>query len=96
MTTGKVLDIDLDDGCGDPTNVAGLYDPSDATFAAERMTALRRGASATLLSDGTVLIAGGGDSSNGSSSWWVGATSGAELYDPVMNVRRHGISGRKS
>ena len=82
LTNGRVLNAAFDD-CGWPTDAAELYDPSTGAFTAEKLTAPRRGASATLLSNGTVLIAGGGVSGSG---WLVGATSGAELYDPVMNT----------
>jgi hypothetical protein len=131
LINGKVLDIDLDDGCGDPTNVAGIYEPSADTFATETMTAWperlshdtlgrygliagggtalafgrwvpqpglkstiplqtdssvtgslagsREDPTATLLPDGTVLVAGG---------WRYGAGSvaDAEIYHPNVTV----------
>jgi hypothetical protein len=53
---------------------AELYDPSTGSFSATGATAVDRGGStATLLSDGTVLVAGGGGST-------------AELYDPVTGT----------
>ena len=82
LINGKVLDIDLDDGCDDPIDVAAIYDPSEGIFTAETMTAWRRNASVTTLSDGTVLIAGGGVSAN---FWEVGAATGAEIYDPITD-----------
>ena len=55
---------------------AELYDPKTGTFSATgSMAAARAGSTATLLSNGRVLIAGGGDA---------GALLGsAELYDPA-------------
>jgi hypothetical protein len=87
LINGKVLDIDLDDG-DDPTNVASIYEPSAGTFAEETMAEVRWNASATTLSDGTVLIAGGGESA---SFWAVGAATGAEIYDPIAD--RFSVTG---
>ena len=54
---------------------AELYDPSSGTWTATlSMTEARRGHAATLLPDGTVLVAGGLSES--------GAVPTAELYDP--------------
>ena len=56
-----------------PLTAAELYDPSSGTWTATgEMIEAREGHTATLLSDGTVLVAGG----NG------GALASAELYDP--------------
>jgi hypothetical protein len=86
LTKGKVLDTALD-GCGWPTDLVELYDPSGGAFSQERMTVLRRSPTTTLLPDGTVLIAGGGDRLLSTPfTWDVGHTSGAELYDPVADT----------
>jgi hypothetical protein len=83
LPNGKVLltlyshrDEDLD-----PTNLAELYDPSSATFLATgNMTTYRNLPTATLLPDGTVLIAG-------LNYYTVGAAiSHAELYDPAAGT----------
>ncbi len=83
LTTGKVLDT-LEYSC-DPSDTAELYDPIAETFTlAAEMSAIRGDRSATLLPDGTVLIAGGGDSAVPSPFIYsVSFESGAELYDPV-------------
>jgi hypothetical protein len=86
LPSGKVLDTDLDDGCDDPTDFAVIYDPAAGSFSQESMAATRRNASATTLSDATVLIAGGGTSNVPPPSWFASATSGAEIYDPVANT----------
>jgi large repetitive protein len=86
LASGQVLDIDLDDGCGDPDDSVGIYDPASGTFAEERMVVERRNASATMLSDATVLIAGGGTVNTPPLLWAVWATNGAEIYDPVANT----------
>jgi hypothetical protein len=60
-------------------SAAELYDPGSGTFAATGSMAVGRVLhTATLLSDGRVLIAGGTDSSGGGGA----ATASAELYDP--------------
>jgi len=82
LTTGKVLDTMLVTDEENETDVAELCDPSTGTFAARKMAALRRYATATLLPDVTVLIAGGGDSDL---QWSNRETSGAEVYDPVAD-----------
>jgi hypothetical protein len=83
LTSGKVLDATFDDCCW-WTDAAESYDPSTGAFTAEKLTAERRGASATLLSDGTVLIAGGGDSL-ATNFVGPGEEGGAEVYDPVTD-----------
>jgi hypothetical protein len=61
---------------------AELYDPSTGTFTATADMARKRGDhSATLLEDGTVLIAGGYDFNGANIS-----ISGAEIYDPVKGT----------
>jgi hypothetical protein len=82
LTSGKVLDSTFD-GCGWPEDFAELYDPSTGAFTSKKTTP-RRGASATLLSDATVLIAGGGDTFF-APGWSVGDESGAEIYDPATD-----------
>ena len=63
---------------------AELYDPATGTFTATvDMASGRGGHSATLLADGTVLIAGGADF-DGVNIF----LSGAEIYDPVKRAFR--------
>jgi len=53
------------DECGPPTNAAELYDPVAGTFApAANMTQSRAGHTATLLTDGAVLVIGGRNDSS--------------------------------
>jgi large repetitive protein len=61
-------------------NSAELFDPVTGTFttSSENMIAARFGATATLLSDGEVLLAGGEDSG--------GVLSSAELYNPTADT----------
>ena len=82
LMNGKVLFISDPDHnvLPHPTNEAQLYDLSTGTFtAAGSMTIGREAHTATLLPDGTVLIAGtqlpGG-----------GALASAEIYDPVLGT----------
>src|SRR5262249_19942431 len=64
----------LPGGAGDPG--AELYDIYDRTFSpAGKMLAPRHGHTATLLPDGTVLVAGGWSS-------WPMPTSNADIYHP--------------
>jgi N-acetylneuraminic acid mutarotase len=81
LQSGKVL---VAGGVGDADSAhrnvalqsAELYDPTLHTWSdAGAMSAARSGATATLLDDGTVLVAGGYDDANG----WL---SSAEIYDP--------------
>jgi N-acetylneuraminic acid mutarotase len=98
LVTGGFNSCD-DDFCSD-LREAELYDPATGTWrAAKPMRAAREQHTATLLSDGTVLVAGGLDEGgfgrNGSTY------SSAEIYDPTfdrwsaaasMNARRFGQS----
>lgn len=70
---------------GAPVASAELYNPLTGTFAATGSAAVaRQGASATLLTDGRVLIAGG---SVGTSTGLL-ALASAELYDPATGAFR--------
>jgi WD40 repeat protein len=63
------------------TRAAELYDPSRGVFAATGSMAMERlGHTATLLLDGTVLIAGGGPSSTSQ------PTDSAEVYEPASGA----------
>jgi N-acetylneuraminic acid mutarotase len=66
----------------DPTIIASaeLYDPVGGWSSTASMSTARTGHTATLLSNGQVLVAGGGISSGS------GITASAELYDPVANT----------
>jgi hypothetical protein len=73
---------DVSDGWGEYTSSAELYDPSTGTWTTtENMTTPRGRHTATLLSDGNVLVAGGvigvADGVIGSA-----VAASAELYDP--------------
>jgi len=85
LPDGKVLIAGGQSKSGYPPSVlqtAELYDPSTGTFTATADMATRRGGhSATLLEDGTVLIAGGYDF-NGANVF----ISGAEIYDPLKGA----------
>jgi hypothetical protein len=66
---------------GAPTAAAEIYDPSSGTFSfAGLMTTPRYNHTATLLQDGSVLIAGGS-----ASAVTGNPLASAELYDPVSN-----------
>jgi hypothetical protein len=77
---------------------AEIYDPAAGTFtAAGNMTRMRHKHEATLLTDGTVLIAGGSDERDGR-----GAYTSAEIYNPMkgtftvtgnMNAARYKLQG---
>ncbi|MGH9686882.1 MAG: Kelch repeat-containing protein [Candidatus Acidiferrales bacterium] len=70
-------------GGGDYLSSAELYNPSTGTFAATgSMTEARTGDTATLLSNGTVLIAGGENSTNYNGDY----LSSAEIYNPATST----------
>lgn len=67
----------MDEGV-QPENTAELYDPASGSFTRTGdMTQPRGGHTATLLANGSVLVAGGGSQAGGGT-----ALSAAELYDP--------------
>ncbi len=80
LSNGKVLVAGCIDGISSSnqiTNTAELYDPSSGAWSITgSMSVARVYHTATLLSNGKVLVAGGIDGSNGS------LTNTAELYDP--------------
>jgi hypothetical protein len=62
-----------------PLDTAELFDPTSASFAPTgTMTTARAGQTATLLNNGTILIAGGGGTA--------GALATAELYNPSTGM----------
>jgi N-acetylneuraminic acid mutarotase len=66
---------------GTALSSAELYDPSTGTWTATGSIAqARAGQTATLLSDGTVLVSGGQDIRNNAG---LGNLATAELYDPI-------------
>ena len=81
LMNGKVLFIsDPEDDLFHFNNEAQLYEPSTSTYAAAgSMTIARDQHRATLLPDGTVLIAG-------SELLGGGALANAEIYDPVLGT----------
>jgi hypothetical protein len=74
----------IDDQSGDVTDTAELFDPInfDYTELSSTMTTARAGHTATLLDDGTVLIAGGLSGAGGSLS----ALQSAEIYNPLTQT----------
>jgi N-acetylneuraminic acid mutarotase len=64
-----------------PTASAELYDPDAASWTATGEMIDARSGSATLLPDGTVLVAGGDDGTGTD-----GAYASAELYDPAAGA----------
>jgi hypothetical protein len=83
LPNGKVLVAGGEGGTGGglPLATAELYDPATGLFsAAGAMTAARTLHTATLLSDGKVLVAGGLGSHAAAS-----VLAGAEIYDPATN-----------
>src|SRR5262249_17758433 len=93
LTNGKVL-LTLYDSveCGSDFscngwNAAELYDsPAGGVTRIGNMASWRAARTATLLPDGTVLIAGGGDVPLSNLIGAVYRKSGAELYDPVAGT----------
>jgi hypothetical protein len=75
---------------GEPSqNGAELYDSSTGSFRATgRMILGRGGHTATLLTDGKVLVAGGGDQGGGALPFYGKGSDTAELYDPRTGVFR--------
>jgi len=64
-----------------------LYDPSTGSFQATgSMLTGRGGHTATLLSNGKVLVAGGGDQGGGALPFYGTASNTAELYDPGTGI----------
>lgn len=105
---GRVLIVGGIGGGGSPLNSAELYNPTTRTFSAAglgSMSSARAFHSATLLENGTVLVAGGicGSTCNGGNSS-NGVSFTADIFDPsllsftlssnTMNVRRknHGAT----
>lgn len=80
LPNGKVLVAggSTCDSCHTALNTAELYDPASGTWSyTSPLAAVRIGHTATLLSNGKVLVAGGGSSNNAAL-----IQPGAELYDP--------------
>jgi Galactose oxidase, central domain len=80
LANGKVLLA-----CGTADNVAELYDPATGTFTATGSLIVggRWGCTATLLNDGTVLIAGGRDAEN---VFFADPLNSAEIFDPATGT----------
>jgi hypothetical protein len=81
LANGKVLLA-----CGAAGNVAELYDPATGTFTAttgELIVGGRWGCTATLLNDGTVLIAGGRDAED---VFDAVSLNDAEIFDPATGT----------
>ena len=79
LITGGMVDFG-----GDTTKTAEIFDPTTGIFAATAnpMNDSRAGHTATLLSDGTVLIAGGATGAGGTFT----SLNTAEIYDPVAGT----------
>ena len=82
LANGKVLVAGGFSGIYGPTeSSAEIYDPDNGTWtAAASMSAPRGGHSASLLSDGRVLVTGGSES-----GYFGGGPKTAELYDPITD-----------
>ncbi len=87
LASGRVLFAGGSSDSSGALSSAELYDPATGTFAATgRMATAKAIPTATLLSDGTVLISGGlaqGDATKAGSGPVDFATASAELYDPA-------------
>jgi hypothetical protein len=85
LANGKVLvtgGVTGNSGGNSPVKSTELYDPATGTFsAAANMSSFRADHSATLLSDGKVLIIGGTAELS-----LYGATASAEIYDPASGT----------
>jgi hypothetical protein len=85
LPDGRVL-VAGGDGAGggfEPTAVAAIYDPATETFSVTgSMQMARYCHTATLLTDGRVLVAGGDSWDNGPTEF----LSSAELYDPATGT----------
>jgi hypothetical protein len=106
LTNGNVFftlwgyeDCEADFSCN-AGNEAELYDSSSGVFlVGNKMAAVRGSRTATLLPDGTVLIAGGGDVPLGNLISSPDRQSGAELYNPATStfaVTGHMANGREN
>jgi hypothetical protein len=87
LAAGGETDFCSGNFCGfaGSVSIAELYDPARGTWAPTGdMTALREVHTATLLNDGTVLIAGG--VSYGGMGLFYGGTASAELYTPTVLI----------
>jgi hypothetical protein len=85
LTNGKVLITGgMIDFPGDTTNTAEIFDPNAGTFTAttHTMNDSRAGQTATLLADGTVLIAGGATGAGGVFT----SLQTAEIYNPATDT----------
>jgi hypothetical protein len=86
LMNGKVLFAGYDDDEGDFWGPE-LFDPSTEIFTTTgNMSARRAGHTATLLPDGTVLVAGRGWLVSGNSEYFYSTGNSAELYDPVTGT----------
>jgi hypothetical protein len=86
LMNGKVLFAGYDDNEGDFWGPE-LFDPSTEIFATTGNMSARRGDhTATLLPDGTVLIAGRGWSWSGSTEYFYSTLNSAEVYNPVTGT----------
>ena len=87
LANGKVLIAGGESGllaAGATLTSAELYDPASGTFSSTgSLSTSRSGHSATLLTNGKVLVAGGATSSDG---FTFTALSAAELYDPTAGT----------
>jgi hypothetical protein len=82
---GLANDMSGSSSLGDTLDTADIYDPSSKTFTPtlNTMTDFRAFHTATLLSDGTVLLTGGDNQGNGGPVFFASQT--AELFDPATD-----------